>query len=139
MPRSLTQFLFINFKGSSIESNTLLQKVIIGNENSSVAELIKSLDNQDWVKKGLDYLPKEIDDSGALCPFCQNRTITRAVVSNIRDYFNETYENEIGKLRELRSKLRKQQLIQFSQKKLMRQIHLSLKAKHNLRIYITAF
>jgi len=93
----------INFKGSSIESDTLFHKVIIGNENSSVAELIKSLDNQDWVKKGLDYLPKEIDDSGALCPFCQNRTITLAVVSNIRDYFNETYENEIGKLRELRS------------------------------------
>jgi len=93
----------INFTGHNIESNSLLQKEIIGNENSIVAELIKKFDNSDWVKKGLDYLPEEINDSGTPCPFCQEKTITNTVVSNIKEYFDETYQNDIVKLKKLLS------------------------------------
>lgn len=65
--------------------------------------MIKNLANSDWVKKGLDYLPEEIDDSGTPCPFCQEKTITKNVVSNIKDYFDETYENDIDELKKLLS------------------------------------
>ena len=91
----------INFTGYGVESDKLIQKKIIGNENSAVAELIKNLSNPDWVKKGLDYLPEEIDDDSARCPFCQEKTITKTVVANIKNYFNETYETKINALTKL--------------------------------------
>lgn len=88
----------INFTGDQIETNLLFQKEIIGNENSSVAELIKKFQNSDWVKKGLEFLPDEIDDTGQPCPFCQEKTITKTVVDNIKDYFDESYEKDLNEL-----------------------------------------
>ncbi len=88
----------INFTGDQIEANLLFQKEIIGNENSTVAELIKKLKNSDWVKKGLAFLPDEIDDTGQPCPFCQEKTITKTVVDNIKDYFDESYEKYLNEL-----------------------------------------
>ena len=76
------------FTGHEIETNNLFQKEIIGNTNSTVADLIQSLNNSDWVKKGLEYLPKIIDDNGSPCPFCPKNTITKAVVSDIKDEFS---------------------------------------------------
>ncbi|HPS29579.1 MAG TPA: AAA family ATPase [bacterium] len=87
----------------NIEKDQLFSKTIIGNENSSVAELIKKLGNSDWVKKGLDYLPKEINDKSEPCPFCQGQTINRMLIDNIRNYFDESYEKEVNELRKLSS------------------------------------
>ena len=91
----------INFTAQDIESNQLFQTAIIGNENSAVAGLIKKLKNSDWVKKGLDYIPDEVENE--VCPFCQERTITKVLFENIKNYFNETYENEIRELKKLLS------------------------------------
>jgi len=91
----------INFSAQQVESNQLFQKVIIGNENSTIAELIKKLENSDWVKKGLEYLPYEIKSDGELCPFCQEQTITKTLVENIQNYFDKTYENKISELKSL--------------------------------------
>jgi wobble nucleotide-excising tRNase len=88
----------INFTEDQIETNLLFQKEIIGNENSTVAELIKKLKNSDWVKKGLEFLPDEIDDTGKQCPFCQEKTITKTVVNNIKDYFDESYEKDLNEI-----------------------------------------
>lgn len=88
---------------SEVESNSLFQKEIIGNENSTVAALIKKLDNSDWVKQGIGYLPEKIDDNFALCPFCQEKTITENVIANIKKYFDETYEKDIVGLKKLNS------------------------------------
>jgi len=90
----------INFSAYSVESNSLFKKTIIGNENSIVADLIKRLRNSDWVKKGLEYVPEEIETE-EICPFCQERTISKTLVGNIQNYFDETYENDISKLKEL--------------------------------------
>lgn len=93
----------INFTAQLVESNILFQKAILGNKNSAVAELIKKLGNSDWVKKGLEYLPDGIKGDGESCPFCQERTITRQLVDNIKNYFDETYENDILELKKLLS------------------------------------
>jgi wobble nucleotide-excising tRNase len=93
----------INFAAQHVESNQILQKTIIGNENSAVAGLIKKLENSDWVKKGLDYLPDKIENAGVRCPFCQEQTITKTLVENIRSYFDKTYENDISELKRLLS------------------------------------
>lgn len=90
-----------NTATNHIEENALFKKEVIGNENSSVAGLIKKLGNADWVKKGLEYLPHIIEVEGSFCPFCQSRTITKALSKEISDYFDKAYENDIKQLNDL--------------------------------------
>ncbi|MCA6080067.1 MAG: hypothetical protein LE169_04165 [Endomicrobium sp.] len=54
-----TELPVINMSINDIESNKLFQKAIAGDENSAISELIKKLNNSDWVKKGLDYIPTQ--------------------------------------------------------------------------------
>src|SRR5690606_12093822 len=85
----------ISFNASSIEEDEIFGKQIIGNENSSVSALIQELKNSDWVKGGLSYLPEEKRDENTQCPFCQENTISTTLIENIKDYFDEAYENDI--------------------------------------------
>lgn len=84
----------VNFDFWNIEKQEIFKEVIIGNENSQVAELINKLNNSDWVKKGKEFLnePKEENET---CPFCQQKTITKELHQEIQDYFDETYQNKI--------------------------------------------
>lgn len=66
----------ISFTAQDTEKNSLFEKQIIGNENSSVSELINELGNSDWVKNGIKYLPSELNQEKEACPFCQEKTIT---------------------------------------------------------------
>jgi wobble nucleotide-excising tRNase len=95
----------ILFDFCGIENDGVFHKVIIGNENSIVSGLIKKLNNADWVKNGLEYIPrKNITDEYAVeCPFCQQKTITKEVYTNIINYFDEEYEKEINKIRDFLS------------------------------------
>ena len=93
----------INFTAQKVEKKQLFQKNIIGNKNSTVASLINKLKNSDWVKEGLKYLPREIEDSGEFCPFCQEKTVTITLLKNIQEFFDETYENDINELKNLLS------------------------------------
>ncbi|MBU8921689.1 MAG: AAA family ATPase [Bacteroidales bacterium] len=88
----------LTFSQRSVESHTLLSKAIVGNDDSVVADLIKELENSDWVKEGLEYLPAEIDGQGSLCPFCQERTITSVLVENITEYFDQEYMEAVSTL-----------------------------------------
>lgn len=87
---------------SSIEKNHLFQKEIVGKKDSEVAELIEHLKNSDWVKKGIDDyvdLSKRKE-----CPFCQQETLTEDLVESIKSYFDESYENDIKKVKGLEDK-----------------------------------
>lgn len=89
----------ILFSSQIIETEALFNKQIVGNENSTVSELINKLGSSDWVKDGLKYLPKEIEIEKEVCPFCQESTITKQLFQNIKDYFDETYEADISTLK----------------------------------------
>lgn len=91
----------VTFTSQNIETETLFSKQIIGNENSSVSQLIKELDNSDWVKAGLDYIKKEETQENSTCPFCQEQTISNILVENIRNYFDASYEADINNLNSL--------------------------------------
>ena len=84
-----------------VEQNEIFSRSIIGNENSTVAALIKRLENSDWVKEGLKYIYNNIDGEAEVCPFCQERTITKTLVDSIREYFDESYENDLKELSNL--------------------------------------
>ena len=81
---------------SEIEQNDLFSKQIVGNDNSSVSDLIKTLSNADWVQNGLKYLR---DDHN--CPFCQQSTITDNFKASLSDYFAGVYDKDLQKLKEL--------------------------------------
>lgn len=75
-----------------------LKEIVIGNEDSPIAKLINQLKNSDWVSDGSQYLDDIEDET---CPFCQSKTITPELIAQIKDYFDETYEESkqnIGKI-----------------------------------------
>lgn len=85
-----------------IENHSIFSKQIVGNENSSVSQLIKELGNSDWVKAGYEkYLPSESSGNVETCPFCQEKTISDIFRKNIQNYFNESYEKDIQQLKKL--------------------------------------
>lgn len=89
----------ITFVTQNIETETLFSKQIVGNENSTVSQLIKELCNSDWVKEGLSYLPKEQTQENSTCPFCQEKTISSDLIESIKNYFDASYEADINSLK----------------------------------------
>lgn len=92
----------ISFTGQHIESKTQFKKQIVGNENSTVSELINKLASSDWVKDGLKYLPAEIKNENETCPFCQEQTISSQLLQSIKEYFDESYEADLTAIKEFR-------------------------------------
>ncbi|CNI66567.1 Uncharacterized protein conserved in bacteria [Yersinia frederiksenii] len=78
----------------------ILGTIIVGNEDSPVAKLIDKLNNSDWVNNGLRYV-KLTDDMK--CPFCQSNTLTPKLVDEIKDYFDESYQLSIERLKKIKS------------------------------------
>lgn len=89
----------ISFPIQSVENEPIFTKQIVGNENSSVSQLIKELGNSDWIKTGLQYLPLEPIQENETCPFCQEKTISNTLVENIKSYFDASYEADISSLK----------------------------------------
>lgn len=87
------------FEGIKVEEDPIFEKIIVGSREGSVAEFIANLGNQDWVKKGLVYLPENIPSSGASCPFCQENTISDNLVSSIREVFDGSYDRDLGHIK----------------------------------------
>lgn len=96
----------LEYDTHTVESHPLLSKPIVGNADSTVADLIDRLQNSDWVKEGLRYVPDEIPENGNACPFCQERTLTTTFVRNIKEYFDDAYEADLSTLRNLAQTLR---------------------------------
>ncbi|BBI52258.1 hypothetical protein HORIV_46790 [Vreelandella olivaria] len=76
---------YYKFSGSNVEKDALFKKIIVGSQEGSVAEFINNLGNIDWVKAGLEYVPNEISENAIECPFCQEKTITKQLLSSIEN------------------------------------------------------
>lgn len=92
----------IAFDVAEIETEQIFKKQIVGNENSTVSGLINKLENSDWVKDGLKYLPTEIENENEICPFCQEQTISSQLLQSIKEYFDESYEADLTAIKEFR-------------------------------------
>lgn len=86
----------ISIDVDDIGKSELLKKVIVGNKNSTIANLIEKLNNSDWVNKGLDYLDN--NEEPATCPFCQQKTITKGFLEQIEEYFDKSYQEDKARL-----------------------------------------
>ena len=76
-----------------LESNKILDKSIVGKEDIDISSLIKSLNNSDWVKTGMNYIPL----SNNKCPFCQ-QTLPSNFEEQLNNYFDKTYEEDKNKV-----------------------------------------
>ena len=98
--RQLLSKVLINVE--DIEQSELLSKVIVGNKNSSVASLIETLGNSDWVNTGIKYV--HIDGEKGVCPFCQQKTITQNFLKQINAYFDESYNRDKSQIEQMISR-----------------------------------
>lgn len=81
-----------------LESNTILDKPIVGREDLDIASLIKGLNNSDWVKTGMKYIPL----SNNKCPFCQ-QILPFNLEEKLNNYFDKTYEEDKNKVIKLQN------------------------------------
>ena len=84
---------------SQIENDEIFSEIIVGNDNSVVANLIKKLQNSDWVDKGLKYLNNAEDK----CPMCQ-QSINKELTNEIQKYFEGNIAEKKLDLINLKSK-----------------------------------
>lgn len=87
-----------NTEFKNIENNSIFNEIIVGNQNSVIADLIKKLENEDWVKDGFD---KYVLQDSQTCPFCQKDTITQEFRGYLESYFDKTYEDKIKEIEKL--------------------------------------
>lgn len=80
----------------SIESSTILQKVIVGSEDVNISKLIETIGNIDWVKQGREHFEK----SDPSCPFCQQNVPMNFAIE-LNQFFNKSYEQEIESVKKL--------------------------------------
>ena len=85
---------------SAIETDPIFREEIIGNQNSTVSNLISMLQNADWVRQGMQYFPQDNDQ---ICPFCQQPTLTISLQEEIKNYFDKTYEEKVDALKRLQN------------------------------------
>lgn len=91
--------LKVNFGVKHIEESPLLSKVIVGNKNSSVSDLIEVLGNSKWVEEGIQYV--HMDGEVVDCPFCQQKTISKVFLDKLKDYFDESYKMDKAEIERL--------------------------------------
>lgn len=79
-----------------IEANGIWKKIIVGKADVDIAKLIQRLSINDWVNQGREFIEDET------CPFCQQKTITNDFKTQLENFFDETYLNDIKLLKELK-------------------------------------
>ena len=79
----------------------LLNKVIVGNQESTISAVMDEFANATWVRTGIPY----IDKDGHRCPFCHQETITDDYLKELQSYFDESYEHDIQALQLLEQTL----------------------------------
>ncbi|MEQ9297295.1 MAG: AAA family ATPase [Cyclobacteriaceae bacterium] len=84
-----------NIRRLERELKSLLNEIIIGNEDVDIASLIKSLNARRWVEEGLYFLEK----SNGTCPFCQRQTIDDELRKQFSEFFDDTYTEKINHIK----------------------------------------
>jgi len=91
-PQTIELFQNIDFSEiTSIENNEVWRTKIIGKLDVNIAQLIQTLNLNDWVNKGREYLQGDNET----CPFCQEETITESFKSQLENYFDESFTENI--------------------------------------------
>lgn len=95
---------------TNAEQIVLLEQPIKSKDETSFGDFTRLLGNSDWVRQGLRYLEKSIEQ----CPFCQ-QTLSQDIADSLNSLFDHIYEDEIKAVRETltREELRHEQIGDF--------------------------
>lgn len=85
-----------------LETNNIFKTKIIGKDDIDIADLIKKLNNSDWVRQGTDFL----NISDKLCPFCQQE-LPVDLQQKLNDYFDENYKKQLYTIKKAHSEYEK--------------------------------
>lgn len=96
-PVSLNLLTIGDHSFTSIESDKIWEKHIVGKSDIEIASLIEKLHMNDWVNQGRQYIQSDLE----VCPFCQKNTIDNAFKKQIEDYFDETFIQNTNRIKEL--------------------------------------
>lgn len=87
----------INLDGlKELENAPVFFLEIVGKEDVDIAEMIKKLNNSDWVQQGITFY----EQNNGICPFCQKPT-TSNFKKQLEDYFDDTYNQQLKKVKQL--------------------------------------
>lgn len=78
------------------EQNPILSKVVVGKADIDIADLIRRLGSDSWVRQGVEYLK----NSDGRCPFCQ-KTLDTDFCNKIEEYFDRTYTAAVEEISRL--------------------------------------
>lgn len=78
------------------QSNPILQKIIVGNQDVNISKLIETIGNIDWVKQGREHFEKSYPN----CPFCQKITPPN-FSDELVQFFSKTYDQEVNIVEQL--------------------------------------
>jgi wobble nucleotide-excising tRNase len=102
--KTIDETAYRQIKEIETQLETLLQEVIIGNEDVDIAKLINTLNIRSWVEKGVEF----IEQTNGTCPFCQKQTIDDSLKDQFKKYFDETYKQKINQIQALYSQYQQQ-------------------------------
>lgn len=91
---SVNALLYREIRQKELELQAILEEIIVGNEDIDISGLIKKLNSRSWVETGIGF----IEQSGEICPFCQQKTITEELKKQFNELFDETYKKKIEQL-----------------------------------------
>lgn len=98
-PSSLSLLNIGDVSFTSIETESLWKKKVIGKSDVEIAPLIQRLNLNDWVNQGRLFIQEDSD----ICPFCQKKTIDETFRKQIEDYFDESFIEDTNKIKVLSS------------------------------------
>jgi len=87
----------INLDGlDELENAPVFFLKIIGKKDVNIAEMIKKLNNSDWVQQGIAFYKQ----NNGICPFCQKPT-TLNFKKQLEDYFDDSYNQQLEEVKQL--------------------------------------
>lgn len=85
----------VSLDTQDIETHKIYSEIVVGSSESPVSSLIEKFKNSDWVRQGLSYIEEVEAGESSECPFCQEKTITKGLLQEISDYFDESFDDSI--------------------------------------------
>lgn len=107
--RSLNEIIIPKTYEVTTSKLDILKTSIISSSNSYLSGLINQLSNSDWVQEGTNYIKDE------KCPFCQKNTIDEDFKKEIKQLFDNTYNEKIREISEFSDEYEKENRNYISQ------------------------
>lgn len=85
----------------TIAHSQIWRKAIVGKEDINISALVSEAGYSDWLKRGISYIR---DDK--VCPFCQQKTITKEFVERLEQFFSDEYEKGVNEVKRLSQEYR---------------------------------